>query len=319
MEIIISTLIILAIIFVFALDGDKNKIPFLSKNVKKNNKVNSSIIKKTNKSFKSTQDKLPFKKIKSSGGVEDKALIIKDDTSYIGVIEVYGVNYNLLSTSEKLLLEEVFQIVLNGIDYPIQIHVQSKTMDIDNYNHIYYERMKELTELLNNENTRLSFLRNQLNNNQEILETERNIRRLTSQINYGESVIEFINEISYNSDILDKKFYISTPYYYDSSMFNQEQTEDEIFQTAFNTINNRLSSILNGLSRGGLQGKILNGLEVADLLYTSFNKEDYSSYKLNKAVASGFSSYVTTSRPIELKILENEELKLEELKRELGA
>ena len=321
MQLIISGIIILAMIFVFVLDGDKSKIPFLNKGDKKNkeNKNKKGNEKQTNKSFKSTQNKLPFKEIRSSGGLADKGLIIKEDASYIGVIEVYGINYNLLSVSEKLLLEEVFQMVLNGLDYPIQIHIQSKKMDIDNYTYIYEERMKELKDLLKNEESKLSFLHNNDNKEEEIKDVMRNLSRITSQITYGESVIEFIKEIAYNSDILDKKYYISTPYFYNKNNFNQEQTEDEKFQTAFNTISNRLNSILSGFSRGGLEGKMLNGLELAELLYTSYNKDYYSSYKLKNAIKSDFTSFVTTSRPIEYKILDNEKMKLQNLEKELKA
>lgn len=317
MQIIISGLVILAMIFIFVLDGDKNKVPLIGRKGK--GAKNKDAINKSNKSYKSTQLNLPFKEIKSFGNADDKALIINNNSSYVGVIEVYGVNYNLLSVDEKLLLEEVFQMVLNGIDYPIQIYIQSKRMDIDNYNHIYEERIKDLEGLLKNENNKLSFLNNQPDKEEEIKETMRNIKRLSSQINYGEDVIEFIKQIAYNSDILDKKYYIATTYYYDSSMFNQKQTDDEMFRTAFNTINNRLESVLSGLSRAGLQGKFLNGVELAELIYTSFNKEDYSSYKLKDAMRSGFSNYVITSEPVELKILENEEEKLRKLKEELGA
>lgn len=320
MQIIISIVVILIMVFIFIFDGDKSKISFLNKKERGTNKEKTKGIagNSKGKEFQLTQNKLPFKEIRTSGGIEDKGLIVKTNSSYVGVIEIYGINYNLLSIDEKLLLEEVFQIVLNGIDYPIQIYVQSKKMDIDNYNHLYEDRMEELENKLKNENNKLMFLLNQSESEEKIEVAKSNINKLTSQINYGYSVIDFIKDIASNSDILDKKYYISTPYYYDSSMFNQKQTKDERFQTAFNTINNRLESIVNGFSRCGLQGKMLNGKELAELLYTSFNKDNYNNYKLNNAIKSDFSNYVITSKPVEFKILENEEEKLKILERELS-
>ncbi|MCQ4924840.1 hypothetical protein NE686_17190 [Tissierella carlieri] len=317
-EIIISLVLIGAIIFLFGLDGDKSKIPFLNKKLINQKESSSKVIDKisNNKDLKLTQKRLPFESIKSSGSVTDKALIIKDDTTYIGVVEIYGVNYNLLSVYEKLQLEEAFQRVLNGIDYPIQLFIQSKKMDIDNYNHIYEERLDELRELQKREVNKLNFLKGQDSNDNEINDVERNIKRLENQIQYGMNVIQFINNIAYNSDILDKKYYIATPYNYDKGLFSHEQTEEEKFQTAYNTLSNRLDSILSGLSIGKIEGKVLNGEELAELLYSSFNKHDSSDYKVANAMKSGFSNYVVTSRPVEHKLYEYEENKLIELARD---
>lgn len=319
-QIITSLLIIGAVFFIYVLDGDKSKIPFLNKKspIKNDNKgtgkegVNHS-------KLKSSQKRLPFKSIKSSGAPTDKSLIIRNDTTYIGIIEVYGVNYNLLSVSEKLLLEEAFQMVLNGIDYPIQLFIQSRKMDIDNYNNIYEERIEELRELEKKEVAKLNFLNNQdIRNEIEIKDTERNIKRITNQIEYGVNVIKFINNIAYNSDILDKKYYMCVSYNYDRGLFSHEQTEHEIFVTAFNTISNRLNSLLTGLGRGGIEGKVLNGLELAELIYTAFNKHDASEYKIATAINTGFANYVITSRPVEHKMYEHEEFKLIELAKKIA-
>lgn len=158
---IIFTIILLGfIVFVFILDGDKSKIP--TKKNKKNNKNNKGAdnSSKANnvhgKNTYKTQDKINIQKIKSIGDGEDPSLIVKDNNEYAGILEVYGVNYNLLSSRERLTLEEVFQSMINGIDYPVQLFIQSRRIDIENYRNIYNNRLDELADRLKQERNKLS-------------------------------------------------------------------------------------------------------------------------------------------------------------------
>lgn len=309
MEIILTGVVILALVFVLVLDGDMKKTKSFGKDkkiVKASKKSNSDAKGKV------SQNALPFKQIRSAGGADSPALVIKDDDTYVGGVEVYGVNYNLLSTSEKLVLEEVFQKTLNGLDYPIQIYVQSRKINLDSYNALYKKRIDELKDVLKQEQNKFTRLTERQAELAELQEAKSDVERAQSQITYGESVIEFINRISASDDILDKKYFIMTPYYYDASQFNQKQTEEEKFETAFNAIINRLESILMSLHGGNMEGKVLNGVEMAELLYNSYNKPDADKYKLGNAIKSGFANYIVTSRPVEYKFIDHEKRVIEE-------
>lgn len=310
-QLIMTAVIIGAVIIVFAFDGDISKIKPGSKSGKAGKKK-SKIDNVGGKNLKNSQESLPFKSIRTAGGQNGPALVVKNDDSYVGVIELEGVNFNLLSVSEKIILEDVFQRTLNGIDYPIQIYVQSRKINLDSYNTIYEERLDEITDLLKAEQRKFARLTDRNAELEELQEVKNNIDRISSQVKYGEDVIEFINRFAANDDILDKKYFISTPYYYDTSAFNQDQTDDEKFQTALNTILNRLESILSSLNGAGMTGKVLNGIEMAELLHNSYNKPDADKYKLNNAVKSGFANHIITSRPVEYKIIDEEKKKIEE-------
>lgn len=295
-------------IYVFMLDGDKSKI--LTKDaIKKGKDKKTSSSKNFGKNMYSTQDRINIKKIKSIGDGDDGSLIVKNDDSYVGVIEVYGVNYNLLSTRERLVLEEVFQTMLNGLDYPIQLFIQSRHIDIENYNHIYEKRLEELSENLKQERNKLALQSANPYIHEEILDIENNIIRLENQIEYGKQVVEFINNFASYSNILEKRYYIAIPYRYTGDI----KDENEKFITAYNTIANRANSIITALSRGNLTGKFLNGYELSELLYVAYNKKDSGKYKFDRALMSGFSNFIVTSRPVEFKILEEKEKELDEL------
>ena len=313
---IIFTIILLGfIVFVFILDGDKSKIPT------KKNKINNKKNKGADNSSKAnnvhgkntykTQDKINIQKIKSIGDGEDPSLIVKDNNEYAGILEVYGVNYNLLSSRERLTLEEVFQSMINGIDYPVQLFIQSRRIDIENYRNIYNNRLDELADRLKQERNKLS-LQLGKGDQEEIFDIENNIFRLENQIEYGKQVIEFIDNFASYSSILEKRYYIVIPYTYTGDI----EDENEKFVTAYNTIANRANSVITALSRGNISGKMLNGLEISELLYVSYNKKDSNKYKFDRAIRTGFNNHIVTSRPVEYKKLEHKEKELEDL---LGA
>ena len=307
-SLIFTVILIGVMIYVFMLDGDKSKIPTKDA-IKKGKDKKTSSSKNFGKNMYSTQDRINIKKIKSIGDGDDGSLIVKNDDSYVGVIEVYGVNYNLLSTRERLVLEEVFQTMINGLDYPIQLYIQSRRIDIENYNNIYEKRLEELSENLKQERNKLALQSANPYMHEEILDIENNIIRLENQIEYGKQVVEFINNFASYSNILEKRYYIAIPYRYTGDI----KDENEKFITAYNTIANRANSIIAALSRGNLTGKFLNGYELSELLYVAYNKKDSSKYKFDRALMSGFSNFIVTSRPVEFKILEEKEKELDEL------
>ena len=307
-SLIFTVVLIGVMIYVFMLDGDKSKIPTKDA-IKKGKDKKTSSSKNFGRNMYSTQDRINIKKIKSIGDGDDGSLIVKNDDSYVGVIEVYGVNYNLLSTRERLVLEEAFQTMINGLDYPIQLFIQSRRIDIENYNNIYEKRLEELSENLKQERNKLALQSANPYMHEEILDIENNIIRLENQIEYGKQVVEFINNFASYSNILEKRYYIAIPYRYTGDI----KDENEKFITAYNTIANRANSIITALSRGNLTGKFLNGYELSELLYVAYNKKDSGKYKFDRALMSGFSNFIVTSRPVEFKILEEKEKELDEL------
>lgn len=313
-SIIFTIVLLVVMVFVFILDGDKEKVSIKKKKAEK--KDSNDV--KTHKNYKTnihqTQDQMVIQKIKSIGNGEDSSLFIKNDNKYVGVLEIYGVNYNLLSSRERLTLEEVFQSMINGIDYPVQLFIQSRRVDIENYKNIYNDRLDELEEKLKQERNKLA-LKSKENYQEDILDIQNNVFRLENQIEYGRQVVEFINNFASYSNILEKRYYIAIPYTYTGDI----EDEEEKFVTAYNTISNRANSILTALSRGNITGKLLNGFELSELWYVSYNKKDSSKYKFDRAVKAGFNNHIVTSRPVEYKILEQKEKELKELEEMIGA
>lgn len=307
-SLIFSIAVLGIIVYVYVFDGDKNKIKKAKKmSMDKKNKKEKNVTRNKGKNLLKTQDKLTFE-IKSSGKENDPALIVRENNTYCGIIEITGVNYNLLSLNERHTLEEVIQAVINGLEYPLQIYIISKKIDIENYNVLYEKRLEELNKQLKNEYNKLRIASN--DSPELAREAQFNIQRLENQIVYGNNVIEFINNIAENANILENKYYIIVPYTYTGSI----KDEDEKFITALNTISNRANTIIATLSGADIEGKMLNKLEIENLLYTSFNKKFATEYKLRKAYENGFDNFVKTAKPVKTKMLENKRRELEEIR-----
>lgn len=320
MQFIMTIVLILIVIYIAVFDGDievvkrklnMDNIKSRNKDVKEGKEKNKKI--KNIDNAKYTQDILPFKEgegcVRSIGKPNEDSLIVKKENEYVGILEVYGANYNLLSYKEKLMLEEGFQRLLNGLEYPIQIYVQSRKLDLDNYYSIYEKRLEELKSELESNDKKLNILSEE----DKIQELKIKSLRLLNQIDYGEKVINFIRAITSGADVLDKKYYIIIPYKYDTSKFDTEQNDEEKFMTAFNTISTRISSIRQALESSNISSKMLNAIEISELIYVSYNKSESEKYKFERAINTAFNDFIVTSRPVEYKIIEEEKKKLKEI------
>lgn len=93
----------------------------------------------------STQRYLPFSQIK------ENIMIMKDNSARI-VLKCSTINFLLKNTDEQDSIIISFQRFLNSIDFPIQILVRSKKLDIDSYLAKLNEKaVKQKNQLLQNQ------------------------------------------------------------------------------------------------------------------------------------------------------------------------
>ena len=101
--------------------------------------------KQKKESDKSTQRYLPFSWIKEN-------IIIMKDNSVRIILKCSTINFLLKNTDEQDSIIISFQRFLNSIDFPIQIMVRSKKLDIDSYlNNLNSRALKQENQLLQNQ------------------------------------------------------------------------------------------------------------------------------------------------------------------------
>ena len=73
--------------------------------------------------------------------VKDNMIVQKNGNRYLMVIECQGINYDLMSGMEKTGVEEGFVQFLNTLRYPIQIYVQTRSINLESSLVGYRERV----------------------------------------------------------------------------------------------------------------------------------------------------------------------------------
>jgi len=187
--------------------------------------------------------------------IRDDVVIMKDG-SLRGVIMTSSINFALKSPQEQEAVIASYVRFLNTIDFPIQILIQSRRLDLDSYI-------------------------NELNNNAKNQKNE----LLKAQIY---SYIEYVQDLIVMGDIMTKKFFVVCSY---SSVENKKTGKKSFFERAGEFLSptamlslsrviferyklelqKRLDHVRNNLGSMGIAASILNTQELIELYYSSYN------------------------------------------------
>ena len=116
---------------------------------------------------------------------------------------------------------------------------------------------------------------------------------------YGTDIVANTERMSLNKSILTKQYYIVLSYY-PEEVSNSNYSADEISGMAFSELYTRAQTTINLMSVCGVAGKILDSYELAELLYSAYNRDEAENYDLQKAINSGYDSlYVTAPDVLE--------------------
>lgn len=198
--------------------------------------------------FKSTQRFLPIKEIRDG-------IITLKNGGYRTVLMVNAINFNLKSADEQQALIDSYQGFLNGLGFPLQIVMQSRTLDLDGY-------LSELTKISNNQSNTL--LRTQTN-----------------------EYINFVRELIGVANIMSKTFYVVVPHQETIassgfSLFGRRgpATSGRKFEEVKTELAEKTGVVSNGLSSLGLNNVQLNTQELIELFYTTYNFDTARRQKL---------------------------------------
>jgi hypothetical protein len=196
--------------------------------------------------------------------VRNDTLVLKNG-GVRAVLEADSINFNLKSEPEQQSIIAAYQSFLNTLDFPLQIVVQSKKLDLDNY----LADLKKKGE--KQENPLLQ-------------------KQTFEYVEYIERLLEY-------ADIMDKKFYVVVPYesfksqkvsFFGKVMARLKLRELESdfvrrkkeFDDLKKGLESRVNTIQAGLENCGLKVKRLETKELVELFYRSYNPELSRNQKL---------------------------------------
>lgn len=241
--------------------------------------------------------------------IEDNMIVQKKGKRFLMVVECQGVNYDLMSRMEKIGVEEGFQQFLNTLRHPIQIYIQTRTVNLDESISKYKEKVKEVEDKYNQMLFRYNTLKNADEYDQQ--EAESYWFEITKQRNlleYGRDIVLNTEKMSLNKNILNKKYYIVIPYFAEEN--NEEKYDkEEIKNMAFSELYTKSQSIIRTLSSCSVNGKILTSRELVDLLYVAYNRDESEVFGVNKAMQAGYEELYSTAPDVyEKKVKELDEI-----------
>lgn len=206
---------------------------------------------------RAAQDFVPIKEVRNG-------IIILKDGGLRAVLIASSINLSLKSSDEQMAIINQFQNFLNGLDFPTQIVIQSRRLDIRPYLIMLEGRLKEQTEPLLKIQTK------------EYIDF---IKSFTDEVNIMTKT--FFVVVPYSSTILKSKNGLIESFIGGNAPKKQiEDTKKAIdlasFEEKRSQLEQRTNVIISGLSGIGIRSSQLKTDEVVELFYKTFNPGDIS-------------------------------------------
>ena len=195
------------------------------------------------------------------GEIKEDIVVMRDGTMR-AVLLVSSINFALKSEEEQNAIIGSYVSFLNNISFPLQIIIQSRELNIEDYILRLKEKEKEQTN--------------------ELLKMQTG------------DYIAYIQELVAMSKIMNKKFYIVVPYNPLSDkqkgffprlldLFRPDSTikmKEKIFNARRKEIMRRVDNVLGGLSSMGLSSVQLDTQSLIELYYNTYNPITSANEKL---------------------------------------
>ncbi len=282
-------LFILLIVY-FVLKRKENK-----KEVNKTQKINSGNINKNDKNSVGQLDKRSIFDFMEFDKIEDNMIIQHNGKRYIMAIECAGINYDLMSGVEKTGVEEGFVQFLNTLRFPIQMYIQTRTVNLEKSIDGYKKRINQIeSELFARTQQYQEMVESGKFSKKELDKAFYEVTKVRNLYEYGKDIIYDTEKMSLNKNILNKKYYIIISYSPNESGTG-DFAKDEIQAMAFSELYTRAQSIIRTLSACSVNGKILNSIELAELLYVAYNRDESETFDLKKAMKGDVDALYSTA------------------------
>ena len=232
--------------------------------------------------------------------IEDNMILKKDRTRFIMVIKCTGSNFDLASEDEKLAIESGFIKFLNSLKFPIQIYIQARKFNIDNSILEYKEKLKKLAVEAERAKSNYEFVRRTPNvSENELKNAYMEAKRMSNVYEYARDVVLNTERVKTNKNILKKEHYIVITYSPLEDLTSTDMYDkEELKEKAFSELYIRCQSLIRVLNACDVNGKILNSIELAELLYVAYNREQYEIYGIDKVLNSQYNQLYVTAEDV---------------------
>jgi len=204
---------------------------------------------------------VPTQRFLDIAEIREDTVILKDGTLR-AVLMVSSINFALKSVDEQQAIIQSYMQFLNGLDYPIQVVIQSRKMNIDSYIASLDEQEAKISN--------------------ELLRTQ--IRDYRS----------FVGELVELGEIMQKRFFVIVPFdpitdkgrHFFASLSaalrpaSVVKLTEKKFQDRKTSLIQRVNIIQGGLTGMGLKSVQLDTQSLIELYYSVYNPEVFDTQKV---------------------------------------
>lgn len=230
--------------------------------------------------------------------IVDNMIVRKNGTQYIMILQCNGVNYDLMSEDEKISVEEGFVQFLNTLRFPIQLYIQSRTLNLRDIIDEYKSRVDNLTIEIDKLDAKIA--QAQMAGNRalkEKLEFEK--RRKINILEYGIDITDYVDKLSSNRNVLQQRTYVVVSYYSAEIGGGLDRySKEEIYNMCFAELYTRCQNIASALATSQISSTILDSEELAELLYVAYNRDEAEVLQLAKALDSQYDALYSSGKDV---------------------
>ena len=315
---ILTIVLIVMIVILFVLVVVYLVLRAKTKKPKKQNKQDDLLVSKSSNTAKTAQSRTnPITYNKQSifsfmefDKIQDNMIIRKNGNKFLMVIECQGVNYDLMSGLEKNSVEQGFIQFLNTLRYPIQIYVQTRTVNLESGIAKYRDRVNTIGDRLLRKQMEYNRKQNMGYSQAELNKAKLEVTREQNLYEYGVDLVNNTERMSLNRNILRKNYFIIIDYVPEDINTNN-YGKDEIRSMAFSELYTKAQAIISALAVCNVNGKILDSNGLAELLYIAYNRDDAEIYDLEKALNAGYDELYSTGEDVLQKRIKELDNKIE--------
>lgn len=229
--------------------------------------------------------------------VKDNMIIRKNRTQYIMILQCSGVNYDLMSEEEKIAVEEGFVQFLNTLRFPIQLYIQTRSLNLREIVEDYKTRVSEVAQDIEKLNSRIQAAKETKNDRLlEKLQFEK--KRKERVLDYGMDIAEYVARMSLNKNVLQQRTYLILSYYASETGATAETPKDEVDAMCFSELYTRAQTAMRSLQASEVGSKILNSEEIAELLYIAYNRDDSEILQFSKALDAQYDALYSSGKDV---------------------
>ena len=291
--IIVCLIFILVALYAFILFKNKNNEKTNNNTGTNNGNSNRGSTNKATAGYskQSVYDFMEFDEIK------DNMIIRKNRTQYVMVIKCKGVNYDLMSEEERVSVESGFVQFLNVLRFPVQLYVQTTSLNLKDIIEGYKDRLQEMQRDIQKTEQEMQVARSKGNTNlYNRLAFER--RRKQNVLEYTADISDYIAKLSMNQNVLQQKNYVVVSYYASELGSTQNLSNSERDSMCFSELYTRAQTLIHALGSASVVGKVLDSEELAELLYSAYNRDESEVMQLSKALDAEYDSLYSTGKDV---------------------